>query len=134
MKVILIPRESKVDLDQVTPILREFEKLEQTQIFNPEKLQIIKKEYLEYVNPPEDQNPYGDGSTETRKREGEDQLSGRGKHAKTNPNSVERAKFTRKDLNVLLELLSGENFQGSDTSGGAALGARARLPSVWHVV
>lgn len=132
LKVIPIPRGSEVDSDQVIPILEEFEKLEQTQIFNSEKLQIIKNEYLEYVNPPEDQNPYGDGSTETGKREGEDQLTGRGKRAKTN--SVERAKFTREDLDELLGLLSGKDFEGPDTSGGAAPAARASLPSVWHVV
>jgi hypothetical protein len=140
LKVIPIPRESEVDLYQVIPILEEFKKLEQNQYVNSENLQIIKNEYLEYVNPPEDQNPHGggghkeDGSTETRKRGGEDQLRKRGKHAKTNTDSVEHAEFTRKDLDELLGLLSGENFQGSDTSGGAAPAARASLPSVWHVV
>lgn len=135
LKVIPIPRDSKVDLDQVTPILREFEKLEQTQIFNPEKLQIIKKEYLEYVNPPEDQTPYGGdgqgeyGIGEPRKRKGEKQLKkGDGKHAKSNSGNSDLGNFE-----AFMENLSGEGFGGPD-GAATAPAARVSLPSVWHVV
>ena len=109
--------------EQVNKVMMNLRELSLTQSVHFKHLKKIENEYLEYVNPPKDQNPYGGGGKQKRETESPGKGGKRTRHSK--------ADF--EDFDEFINILSGE-FEEPGAGAGAPPGARVSLPSVWHVV
>lgn len=129
LEVSPIPHDFMTNPEQVNKVMMNLRELSLTQSVHFEHLKKIENEYLEYVNPPKDQNPYGGGGKQKRETESPRENDKRARHSGgefENPGDFG-------DFDEFINILSGE-FEEPGAGAGAPPGARVSLPSVWHVV